>query len=143
MAFLPTREAVQKILGFETPTRQPTATQHYAVTAVLFLVVMYIGITVQSLGKVYALVGGFAATTLAYIIPAVAYLVTSRLRRPSKGKEPATPSTIDDEETLLNQEDAICLESPSCWSLDAAACFLVVWGFVVMFLAAFSVFSFP
>lgn len=151
MAFLPTREAVQKLLGFETHTRQPTATQHYAVTAVLFLIIMYIGITVQSLGKVYALVGGFAATTLAYIIPAAAYLFTStnRLGRRSKGKEPATPatpSTIDDEETLLNQEeevDAIISleEQPVCWWLVAAACFLIVWGFIVMFLAAFSVFS--
>lgn len=152
MAFLPTREAVQKLLGFETHTRQPTATQHYAVTAVLFLIIMYIGITVQSLGKVYALVGGFAATTLAYIIPAAAYLFTTstnRLGRRSKGKEPATlatPSTIDDEETLLNQEeevDAIISleEQPVCWWLVAAACFLIVWGIIVMFLAAFSVFS--
>jgi sodium-coupled neutral amino acid transporter 11 len=76
MGIFPTREAIQKSLGFETATKQPTDTQHYAVTIVLFLVILAISIVVRSLGTVYSLVGGFSATTLAYILPASAYLVT-------------------------------------------------------------------
>ncbi|KAI8388455.1 transmembrane amino acid transporter protein-domain-containing protein [Radiomyces spectabilis] len=78
VAFFPTREAVQKSLGFETATKQPTTFQHYIVTIVLFVILLITGVTVKSLGKVYALVGGVSATTLAFILPACAYLVTRR-----------------------------------------------------------------
>ncbi|KAI7873336.1 transmembrane amino acid transporter protein-domain-containing protein [Mucor mucedo] len=78
MGIFPTREAVQKSLGFETATKQPSNTQHYAVTVGVFTIVLGLAIAVRSLGTVYALVGGFSATTLAYIIPACAYLVTRR-----------------------------------------------------------------
>jgi amino acid permease len=76
MGIFPTREAVQKSLGFETANKQPTNTQHYAVTVVLFAIILAISVVVRSLGTVYSLVGGFSATTLAYILPASAYLVT-------------------------------------------------------------------
>lgn len=78
MGIFPTREAVQKSLGFETATKQPTNTQHYVVTVAVFSIILGLAIAVRSLGTVYALVGGFSATTLAYIIPACAYLVTRR-----------------------------------------------------------------
>ncbi|KAI8075410.1 transmembrane amino acid transporter protein-domain-containing protein [Gilbertella persicaria] len=76
MGIFPTREAIQKSLGFETATQQPTDTQHYAVTFVLFGALLGCAVAVRSLGTVYSLVGGFSATTLAYILPAAAYLVT-------------------------------------------------------------------
>lgn len=76
MCFYPTREAVQKMLGFETATRQPTQMQHYVVTVLLFALLMGTGIAVRSLGKVYSLSGGIAATSLAFILPATCYLVT-------------------------------------------------------------------
>jgi sodium-coupled neutral amino acid transporter 11 len=67
LGFYPTREAVQKALGFETATKQPNQVQHYTVTFVLFFFILLGGITVRSLGKVYGLVGGISATTLAFI----------------------------------------------------------------------------
>lgn len=76
MGIFPTREAIQKSLGFETNNKQPTNTQHYTVTVVLFALILAISVVVRSLGTVYSLVGGFSATTLAYILPASAYLVT-------------------------------------------------------------------
>lgn len=78
MGIFPTREAIQKSLGFETAHKQPTNTQHYAVTIILFAVILSLSIAVRSLGTVYSLVGGFSATTLAYILPAAAYLVTRK-----------------------------------------------------------------
>lgn len=79
MGFYPAREAVQKLLHFETAERHPTRIQHYVVTVILFAALTYIGITVRSLGKVYALIGGFSATSLAYIFPAGAYLATRHI----------------------------------------------------------------
>ncbi|CAO3595491.1 unnamed protein product [Absidia cylindrospora] len=81
IAFHPTREAVQKTLGFETVTKQPTQLQHYTVTFVLFFIILFGGVTVRSLGKVYGLVGGVSATTLAFILPSMAYWVTSKQYR--------------------------------------------------------------
>ena len=79
MGIFPTREAIQKSLGYETASKQPTDTQHYTVTVLLFAFILSISIAVRSLGTVYSLVGGFSATTLAYIIPAAAYLVTRKV----------------------------------------------------------------
>ncbi|KAL9555031.1 hypothetical protein MBANPS3_002541 [Mucor bainieri] len=76
MGIFPTREAIQKSLGFETASKQPTNTQHYTVTIVLFAVILGLSVAVRSLGTVYSIVGGFSATTLAYILPAASYLVT-------------------------------------------------------------------
>lgn len=124
MGFYPTREAVQKMLGFETATRQPNQTQHYAVTVLLFGLIMIIGISVRSLGKVYALVGGFSATTLAYILPAAAYLVTRW-----KAPEPESPTlttaptlaptlsnVIDDKAPLLRYCSTAASDVQSCSS---------------------------
>ncbi|KAI9264847.1 transmembrane amino acid transporter protein-domain-containing protein [Phascolomyces articulosus] len=83
MCFYPTREAVQKALGFETADKQPTQIQHYVVTVAVFVILMAIGIVVESLGKVYTLAGGFAATTISNILPAAAHLVTRFSRRRS------------------------------------------------------------
>ncbi|KAI8991257.1 transmembrane amino acid transporter protein-domain-containing protein [Mycotypha africana] len=78
-AIFPTREAIQKSLGFETATKQPTNTQHYAVTIILFAVVLSLAVSIRSLGTVYSIAGGFSATSLAYILPAVCYLTTRQI----------------------------------------------------------------
>ncbi|KAI8997506.1 transmembrane amino acid transporter protein-domain-containing protein [Pilobolus umbonatus] len=77
-AIFPTREAIQKSLGFETSTKQPSDVQHYLVTVLLFAFTITTSICVTSLGTVYSLVGGFSATTLAYILPAISYLATRK-----------------------------------------------------------------
>ncbi|KAI7861621.1 transmembrane amino acid transporter protein-domain-containing protein [Spinellus fusiger] len=76
MAFFPFRDALQKLLQIDTTTRQPSSTEHYVSTVVFFCVLFVGGVTIQSLGKVYAVVGGVAATTLAYILPGIVYLGT-------------------------------------------------------------------
>lgn len=93
LGFYPTREAVQKVLGFETATKQPSQLQHYTVTFVLFFVILFGGFTVRSLGKVYGLVGGVSATTLAFILPSIAYWVTSKKAR-SDNLAATTPATL-------------------------------------------------
>ncbi|KAI8344277.1 transmembrane amino acid transporter protein-domain-containing protein [Chlamydoabsidia padenii] len=102
LGFYPTREAVQKALGFETATKQPNQIQHYTVTFILFFFILLGGITVRSLGKVYGLVGGISATTLAFILPSMAYWVTSKRYREKQAATPASPTT-----TLTNTAAAI------------------------------------
>ncbi|KAI8062851.1 transmembrane amino acid transporter protein-domain-containing protein [Gongronella butleri] len=111
LGFYPTREAVQKVLGFETNHKQPTDTQHYTVTFVLFAVLLGLGISIRSLGKVYGLVGGISATTLAFILPSIAYLYTTKpwfqsSHRPSwtntlTPRPSVSPSIVDDKMPLL------------------------------------------
>lgn len=168
MGFYPTREAVQKILGFETATQQPNNVQHYTVTILLFIVITVLGITVRSLGKVYALIGGFAATFLAYILPAAACLVTRRYpavvgtvtttivddettaKAPLLGHRSSTSSSSSsggEEEELYNEGDVITApiildESiPKFGLLDVSAIVLMIWGFVVMVFATSGVFE--
>ncbi|KAG2210255.1 hypothetical protein INT47_003240 [Mucor saturninus] len=142
MGFYPTREAVQKLLGFETATRQPSQMQHYLVTIGLFIIITVLGISVRSLGKVYALIGGFAATFLAYILPAFACLVTRRypavtddVKQPllaDDGNEHRTPSS------LVSQEDP---SVPPFGLLDWSALVLMIWGTVVMVFATSGAFK--
>lgn len=166
MGFYPTREAVQKLLGFETATRQPNKIQHYAVTVVLFVIITALGITVRSLGKVYALIGGFAATFLAYILPAAACLITRRypavvgtvtttivddetgIKAPLLGKLSATSSTSSSSEDILFEEEIVVTESividdsiPKFGLLDFSAVVLLIWGTVVMIFATSGVFK--
>lgn len=169
MGFYPTREAVQKLLGFETATRQPNRTQHYTVTVVLFIIITALGITVRSLGKVYALIGGFAATFLAYILPAAACLITRRypavvgsvttavmddeasIKTPLLGKLSAvssTSSSSSSENILFEPEEIVVTESividdsiPKFGLLDMSAIVLLIWGTVVMIFATSGVFK--
>lgn len=160
MGFYPAREAVQKLLGFETADRQPTRLQHYSVTVVVFMVILYLGVTVQSLGRVYALIGGFCATSLAYIVPAAAYLVTRRALEKVEYEQDAassdTPSSSTsshiDEETRLYWEDQAevigkqLMLSPredlqSTWGMNTAAGLLIVWGFIVMIFSTSGAFT--
>jgi sodium-coupled neutral amino acid transporter 11 len=166
MGFYPTREAVQKLLGFETATRQPNNVQHYTVTVILFLVITCLGITVRSLGKVYALIGGFAATFLAYILPAAACLVTRRYpavvgtvsstmiddeatiktplignTRPASSSSSAEDVMLNDDEDLVTMPIILDDSIPKFGLLDASAVLLLIWGVVVMIFATSGVFK--
>ncbi|KAI8378173.1 transmembrane amino acid transporter protein-domain-containing protein [Choanephora cucurbitarum] len=148
MVFYPFREAVQKMIGFETANKQPTAVQHYAVTVVLFVFLTGLGIYIRSLGKVYGFIGGFAATFLAYILPASACLITRRYPAvlPDMVSSVTTP-TEDDDVVLIEQDeevnglkDEIESEAVPFGMLDFAAIFLIIWGLVVMVFATAGVF---
>ncbi|KAI7906162.1 uncharacterized protein BX663DRAFT_254162 [Cokeromyces recurvatus] len=170
MGFYPTREAVQKLLGFETATTQPNHIQHHVVTILLFTILTILGIVVRSLGKVYALIGGFAATFLAYILPAMACLITRRHQTTSSfnntpilddAKTPfvdsyhstTTASSSSTtrrseqkqvgEEEIRNEERIVSKEDHDLkfGLLDASAIFLVIWGIVVMIFATSGVFK--
>lgn len=144
MGFYPTREAVQKLLGFETATRQPSQMQHYLVTIGLFLVITVLGISVRSLGKVYALIGGFAATFLAYILPAFACLVTRRY--PAVTDDVKQPLLADDENDQRQTPSSLALQGedtsiPPFGLLDWSALFLMIWGTIVMVFATSGAFK--
>ncbi|CAO3680975.1 unnamed protein product [Umbelopsis vinacea] len=126
MGFYPAREALQKSLGNDTPDRQPTKSQHYIVTIALFIGMLYIGATVQSLGKVYAFVGGLASSFIAYIIPGVTYL--SIFKQPSK-------AIIEQEETSnLIQEEFKDVNAVPTWWMDITAVVLIAFGVGIMVL---------
>ncbi|KAG0741678.1 hypothetical protein G6F57_002110 [Rhizopus arrhizus] len=146
MAFHPTREVVQKLLGFETAERQPNKIEHYVVTLMLFIIITTLGITIRSLGKVYALIGGFAATCLAYILPSIAYLITRR--QPYSTIPIIDNDPSDDEITnikvpwMIHQDSSSSTSSsitldpiPKFGLLDVAAVFTLLWGVIVMIFA--------
>lgn len=58
----PCREAVMLMFGIHI--NNPTKKQHYTVTVGVFLVVLYFGATLTSLGKVFDVIGGFSTTVL-------------------------------------------------------------------------------
>lgn len=157
MGFYPSREALQKSLGFETLEKQPTDFQHYGTTIGLSVILTILGVYVRSLGKVYALVGGVAATTLAYILPASAYLATRSIRDPLQDEAKASllqnssrisyhsvgeSSTTSDNTPIIEEPVLVNLEEgPTSWYMDVAAGLLILWGLVVMFFATKNVFS--
>lgn len=102
LGFYPTREAVQKVLGFETNDKQPNKWQHLIVTYVLFFVLLFAGVSVRSLGKVYGLVGGISATTLAFILPSAAYLVTTKQHLFRRNSASSMETTLTKASTLYN-----------------------------------------
>lgn len=125
MGFYPAREALQKSLGNDTPDRQPTKAQHYTVTVALFLGMLYIGATVQSLGKVYAFVGGLASSFIAYIIPGITYL--SIFKRTHQLTNPQ-------ETSYLNQDEFKDKNAVPTWWMDITAVVLIVFGVGIMVL---------
>jgi sodium-coupled neutral amino acid transporter 11 len=144
MAFNPTRQAVQKMLGFETATHQPSSIQHYTTTIILFSVITALGATIRSLGKVYTLLGGFSATFLAYILPAIACLVTRRYPaveiQPLLAPTAVRPACSSTEEEALLSEATISVVPvkeeedfvPKFGLLDLSAIVLLLWGLIVM-----------
>ncbi|KAI7903321.1 transmembrane amino acid transporter protein-domain-containing protein [Cokeromyces recurvatus] len=121
MAFFPARDAIQKTIGFETIGHQPTPMQHYSVTVILFAVFLILGIQINSLGKVYSVVGGVASSFLAYIIPGFAYIAVFH------------PTWV------FKQQDSslIISKTKSVWWLDIIAVILVLFGIAVMLYTIF------
>ncbi|KAL7324046.1 hypothetical protein PS15p_210617 [Mucor circinelloides] len=68
----PCREAVMLMFGINI--NNPTKKQHYTVTVGVFLVVLYFGATLTSLGKVFDVIGGFSTTVLGFLLPGCAYI---------------------------------------------------------------------
>ncbi|CDS07350.1 hypothetical protein LRAMOSA01299 [Lichtheimia ramosa] len=162
MGIFPTREAIHKTLGFETPSKQPNQWQHYIVTLVVFTTIMVLGMTVKSLGKVYSLAGGIAATTLAYILPGICYLVTRwkstdhpyyvtvQSARTISNEErylvirsgdmtDSISEVVDDTSTAVDEElesmscsAAKSMENPKIGCMDVMGVLLVLWGMFVM-----------
>lgn len=133
MAFYPARDAVQKTIGFETTEKQPTALQHYSVTVILFTIFLCFGVHVQSLGKVYSVVGGIASSFIAYIIPGFAYVAVfhptwiSFMRKVPEEEQEQRESLIISDETLKIQ-----LTAKPTWWLDIASIVLIVFGLIIM-----------
>jgi amino acid permease len=126
MGFFPAREALQKSLGNDTADRQPTKAQHYIVTVALFAGMLYIGATVQSLGKVYAFVGGLASSFIAYIIPGITYISVFK-------RSPKVIGETEESDVLLEAEfkdDNAC----STWWMDITAVVLIAFGIGIMIL---------
>ncbi|KAI9022200.1 transmembrane amino acid transporter protein-domain-containing protein [Phycomyces nitens] len=140
MAFYPARDAVQKTLGFESATRQPTFLQHHIVTFVMFAIFLGLGINVHSLGKVYALVGGIASSFLAYIIPGTSYIIIFRPEwlKPFYKKE-SVDDHIDELSPLIESETIKESAAPTWW-LDISSVVLVLFGSVVMTVTAVGAF---
>ena len=154
MGFYPTRESLQKLIGLETADRHPSKLEHILITLITFATILYFGITVHSLGKVYALVGGFCATTLAYIIPGAAYLLAGRQQSFSMMHKRLTE---DDSDTLLIPNNIITGTTTTATEttvtklygqdhsvvMDIAAGLLVIWGIFVMVVSTSGVFTNP
>ncbi|KAI9318589.1 transmembrane amino acid transporter protein-domain-containing protein [Dichotomocladium elegans] len=145
MAFYPTRDAIQKTLGFETADRQPTALEHYGITTILFVGLLAMGVTVHSLGKVYAVVGGLASAYLAYTLPAISYISAFHpswlrfcRRTPGDGTNTVFSDEDGEHEPLLLSTKV--LPRPSRW-LDGTSIFLVLFGTVIMFFTAINAFK--
>lgn len=61
----PCREAVMMMFyGMNIKDSDITNRQHYSVTFGVFVVVLYFGVTLTSLGKVFSVIGGFSTTIL-------------------------------------------------------------------------------
>ncbi|KAI9281196.1 transmembrane amino acid transporter protein-domain-containing protein [Sporodiniella umbellata] len=125
MGFYPARDAVQKTIGFETASRQPTNIEHYTVTIILYTFFLVAGIKIHSLGKVYSIVGGVASSFLAYIIPGFAYIAVFH------------PKWLRRSETLLTKPEDV----KSLWWLDIASVVLISFGTIIMLFTAKSAFN--
>ena len=73
-AFTVIRLSTNKILRLETEDKVPTTLQHLLVTCILFSIVLVLGIFLTDLGVVYEIIGGLCSVSIAYIMPAAAYL---------------------------------------------------------------------
>lgn len=143
MAFYPARDALQKAIGFEKGDKQPTAWQHYSVTAVLFAVYLGFGIHVRSLGKVYSVIGGIASSFIAYIVPGFGYI---SVFHPSwLLKLGIYPKHLQEEErnsliALSDEIELIKQNAKPIWWLDVSSVILIVFGLTIMLYTAIAVF---
>ncbi|CAO3639088.1 unnamed protein product [Cunninghamella echinulata] len=144
MAFYPARDAIQKTIGLESSTRQPSKWEHMVLTVVLFIFFLLLGVHLRSLGKVYSIVGGIASSFLAYIIPGFAYLAVFR---PFSSKrhvstDELVPFAKPYPITELDQQDEdIHTFHSSSWLLSLCSVILVLFGTVIMLLTTISAFK--
>lgn len=73
-AFAVIRLSTNKVLRLESEEKTPTLFQHLAVTLVLFAIVLVLGVFLTDLGVVYEIIGGLCSVSIAYILPAAAFL---------------------------------------------------------------------
>ncbi|CAO3654565.1 unnamed protein product [Mucor hiemalis] len=132
MAFYPARDAVQKTIGFETTERQPTTFQHYSVTVILFAVFLVCGVNIRSLGKVYSVVGGFASSFLAYIIPGFAYIAVFHPNWLTFLHKRYQVIEVEDQCESISGYSINKISAKSTWWLDIASVVLVLFGLLVM-----------
>lgn len=79
----PCREAFQGLLNMTKHGRIPSDVEHYSSTLIVYAVVIYYGATIQQLGKVFTVLGGFSTTAIGKII-----LITSIISEPSVLRDP-------------------------------------------------------
>ncbi|KAI9256057.1 transmembrane amino acid transporter protein-domain-containing protein [Helicostylum pulchrum] len=68
----PCRESVMMMFGINT--HNSTNKQHYTVSIGVFALILWVGATITSLGKVFNVIGGFSTTILGFLLPGCAYL---------------------------------------------------------------------
>ena len=74
LAFAVIRLSTNKVLRLESDDKTPTLLQHLAVTFGLYAIVLVLGIFLTDLGVVYEIIGGLCSVSIAYILPAAAFL---------------------------------------------------------------------
>ncbi|CEG73716.1 hypothetical protein RMATCC62417_09045 [Rhizopus microsporus] len=72
----PCREATMMMFGIST--HGATNKQHYLITFGVLAIILYAGCTLDSLGKVYDVLGGFSTIILGFLLPGLAYLTLFR-----------------------------------------------------------------
>jgi hypothetical protein len=137
---------------FETVHRRATRTEHFSVTAVLFIATVAASIFITNLGSVYALVGGtflgnggtdiaaFCSTCIAYLLPgaaaiAIFYSVAPRSYRfilgPFKKCFQSKRNAFTDMESdsLLGRDD-----TPVALFYRVSSVFVLIFGILAMFI---------
>ncbi|KAI7880991.1 hypothetical protein K492DRAFT_146626 [Lichtheimia hyalospora FSU 10163] len=127
MGTYPTRECILKYFGLE---HHPSQILHWIVTILVSVMLLYLGVTIRDLGNVYALVGAFAATILAWIIPGCAYLMTNKNLKSIQHSEHAN---------LISSTSPQAISTSSSRLLALAAGLLIGWGVLVMILCCTSI----
>lgn len=126
MGTYPTRECILKYFGLE---HHPSQVLHWVVTILVSIMLLYFGVTIRNLGNVYALVGALAATSLAWIIPGCAYLMTNKNKSIKSIQQ-------SEREGLVSSAGP---QTSSSRVLTLAAGLLIGWGVLVMILCCASI----
>ncbi|ORX95588.1 hypothetical protein K493DRAFT_314946 [Basidiobolus meristosporus CBS 931.73] len=129
MLFYPARSTLNVLLGFEDLDMQPTSTQHLSVTMGLYTFVLFVGLSITNLGKVYQLIGAFSATGLAYLVPAGIYLATFRRKQFDFLRLRVAPDASTTEPLVA---PTTAKQVTGKLSFDVAAIVLVCFGLVAL-----------
>ncbi|KAI8342633.1 transmembrane amino acid transporter protein-domain-containing protein [Chlamydoabsidia padenii] len=74
LAIHPCRDSVQTLLGKNTNGRITTDKEHFMVTCLLFIPILYFGATLTSLGSVFDIIGGFSTMVLGFLLPGAVFI---------------------------------------------------------------------